>query len=112
YAGGAAAFQFGGMTPEERIEEALRQGSVFHKQYRAEYSNGVAVAWSRLPWILGCASTWSDDIRKTHYQNLVGIDGRVVLAGEHASYIGAWMEAALLSSLDAITRLHQKAQAA
>lgn len=112
YAGGAAAFQFGGMTPEARIEEALRQGSVFHKQYRAEYSNGVAVAWSRLPWILGCASTWNDDIRKTHYQNLVGIDGRVVLAGEHASYIGAWMEAALLSSLDAITRLHQKAQAA
>ncbi|SDD20804.1 monoamine oxidase [Sphingomonas sp. YR710] len=112
YAGGAAAFQFGGMTPEERIEEALKQGSVFHKQYRAEYSNGVAVAWSRLPWILGCASSWTDDIRKTHYQNLVGIDGRVVLAGEHASYVGAWMEAALLSSLDAVTRLHQRAQAA
>jgi monoamine oxidase len=112
YAGGAAAFAFGGMTPEQRIEEALKQGSVFHKQYRSEFSNGVAVAWSRIPWILGCASTWSDDIRKQHYQNLVGIDGRVVLAGEHASYIGAWMEAALLSSLDAITRLHQKAQAA
>jgi monoamine oxidase len=35
-----------------------------------------------------------------------------VLAGEHASYVGAWMEAALLSSLDAVTRLHQRAQAA
>jgi monoamine oxidase len=36
----------------------------------------------------------------------------VVLAGEHCSYIGAWMEAALLSSIDAITRLHQRALAA
>jgi monoamine oxidase len=112
YAGGAAAYQFAGMTPEQRIEEALRQGSVFHKQYREEFSNGVAVAWSRLPWIQACASTWSDDIRAKHYQNLVSVDGRVVLAGEHCSYIGAWMEAALLSSIDAITRLHQRALAA
>ena len=112
YAGGAAAYAFGGMTPEQRIEAALVQGSVFHKQYRAEYSNGVAIAWSRLPWIQGCASTWSDDLRKEHYQNLVALDGRVVLAGEHCSYIGAWMEASLLSSIDAITRVHQRAMAA
>jgi monoamine oxidase len=32
-----------------------------------------------------------------------------VLAGEHASYVGCWMEGALLSSLDAITRLHKRA---
>ncbi|MBN8817851.1 MAG: flavin monoamine oxidase family protein [Sphingomonas sp.] len=112
YAGGAAAYQFGGMTPAERIETALKQGSVFHKQYREEFSNGVAVAWSRLPWIQACASTWSDDLRKVHYQNLVSLDGRIVLAGEHCSYIGAWMEASLLSSIDAITRLHQRALAA
>ncbi len=112
YAGGAAAYQFAGMTPEERIETALNQGSVFHKQYREEFSNGVAVAWSRLPWITACASSWTDDLRKTHYQDLVSVDGRVVLAGEHCSYIGAWMEAALLSSIDAISRLHQRAVAA
>lgn len=112
YAGGAAAYQFAGMTPEQRIEEALKQGSVFHKQYREEFSNGVAVAWSRLPWIQACASTWSEDIRAAHYQNLVSVDNRIVLAGEHCSYIGAWMEAALLSSIDAIERLHQRALAA
>lgn len=112
YAGGANAYSFAAMTPEQRIETALKQGSVFHKQYRDEFSNGVAVAWTKLPWITACASTWSEDIRKEHYQNLVSVDGRVVLAGEHCSYIGAWMEAALLSSIDAITRLHQRALAA
>lgn len=39
-------------------------------------------------------------------QNLCQIDGRIVLAGEHASYIPAWMEGAILSSHDAIKRLH------
>ena len=36
------------------------------------------------------------------------IDGRIVLAGEHASRLPAWQEGAILSSLDAITRLHQR----
>ena len=112
YANGPASYEFAGMTPEERIEPALKQGSAIHPQYRQEFSNGVAVAWSRVPWIAACASTWADDVRKAHYQNLVSLDGRIVLAGEHCSYIGAWMEAALLSSLDAITRLHAAAQRA
>jgi len=49
---------------------------------------------------------------REHYQELVALEDRVVLAGEHASYIGCWMEGALLSSLDAITRLHKRAMEA
>ena len=43
-----------------------------------------------------------------HYDNLCQIDGRIVLAGEHASYIPAWQEGAILSALDAIARLHHR----
>jgi monoamine oxidase len=101
------------MAPPQRIEAALAQGAVFHPdEYRKEFMNGTSVAWSRLPWILGCSSRWTDDSRGAHYQNLVAMDGRIVLAGEHASYYGGWMEGALLSSLDAIKRLHQRAVAA
>jgi exodeoxyribonuclease VII small subunit len=46
---------------------------------------------------------------RTHYQELVAVEDRIVLAGEHASYVGCWMEGALLSSIDAITRLHKRA---
>jgi monoamine oxidase len=46
--------------------------------------------------------------RKQHYENLCAIDGRIVLAGEHASNLPAWQEGALLSSLDAIARLHRR----
>ena len=113
FAGGAGGYQLAGMTPEQRIELALAQGSVFHPaDYRKEFLNGASVAWSRLPWVMGCCATWTEETRAQHYQNLVALDGRIVLAGEHASYYGCWMEGALLSSLDAVTRLHQRAQAA
>ena len=36
------------------------------------------------------------------------IDGRIALAGEHASQLPAWQEGAILSALDAITRLHER----
>jgi monoamine oxidase len=112
FANGVGAFQLTGMTPEQRIQTALDQGSVFHpEEYRKEYMNGASVAWSRMPWILGCTSRWTEESRAAHYQNLVAIDGRIVLAGEHATYYGGWMEGSLLSALDAIKRLHQKALA-
>lgn len=111
--GGIGAYMLAGMTPERRIEAALAQGSVFHPaEYRAEYLSGASVAWNRMPWILGCCATWTEESRAAHYQNLVSIDGRIVLAGEHCSYYGCWQEGALLSSLDAITRLHARASAA
>ncbi len=57
---------------------------------------------------LGCAGDWSDEAREAHYDDLCQIDGRIVLAGEHASYIPAWQEGAILSALDAIQRLHKR----
>ncbi len=110
FASGLGAYRLAGLTPEQRIEAALAQGSVFHPaSYRKEFMTGASVAWSRNPWTLGCCARWSEETRRTHYQTLVEVDDRIVLAGEHASYIGCWMEGALLSSLDAITRLHRRA---
>jgi monoamine oxidase len=110
FASGAGAYRLAGMTPQERIETALAMGSVFHPaNYRKEFMNGTSVAWARVPWTLGCCARWNEDTRKEHYQTLVAVDDRVVLAGEHASYVGCWMEGALLSSIDAITRLHKRA---
>ena len=110
FARNAGAFELTGMTPAERIEAALAQG--MHPQYRKEFVSGVSVPWSRVPWILGCTSRWSDENRAAHYQNLVKMDGRVVLAGEHASFYGGWMEGSMLSGIDAITQIHQQASAA
>ena len=105
---GPNAYEFTAMPPAERVARAVEFGASIHPQYAAEFENGVAVAWHRMPFTLGCAGDWTDRARAEHYDNLCQIDGRIVLAGEHASYIPAWQEGAILSSLDAITRLHER----
>jgi monoamine oxidase len=105
---GANAFEFTAMPPEERVARAVEFGAAIHPQYQAEFENGVAVAWHRMPFTLGCSGDWSEEARAQHYRNLCRIDGRIVLAGEHASALPAWQEGAILSALDAIARLHER----
>ena len=82
-----------------------------HPQYRDEFDNGIAVSWHRVPGTMGCFALWTESLREQHYANLCAFDGRIVLAGEHASYQPAWQEGAVNSALDAITRLHERALA-
>ncbi|YCH45570.1 flavin monoamine oxidase family protein [Pseudomonas sp. SA195] len=106
YIWGPNAYEFTAMTPEERVRKAVEYGAQLHPQYRDEFDNGVAVGWHRVPWTQGCYGMWTDETREKHYRTLCQIDGRIVLAGEHASYIPAWMEGAIRSSQNAIERLH------
>ena len=105
------AYEFTAMAPKDRIRTAVELGSQMHPQYKKEFQNGVAVGWHRVPWMLGCYGVWTEATRQQHYTNLCAVDGRIVLAGEHASYIPGWQEGSILSSLDAVKRLHERAQA-
>jgi monoamine oxidase len=105
---GPNSYEFTAMSPPDRVKLAVAYGAQIHPQYKTEFETGVCVAWHRVPFTLGCAGEWTDEARREHYDNLCQIDGRIVLAGEHASYIPAWQEGAILSALDAITRLHKR----
>jgi monoamine oxidase len=107
YAGGAAN-EFIALSPAERVRRTVEYGAMIHPQYREEFETGVSVAWSRLPSALGCFAVWSEATHSQHYANLCAIDGRVMLAGEFASYMPSWQEGAVLSALDAIARLHRR----
>ena len=111
YIWGLNAMEFTAMTPQDRVKKVVEYGSQIHPQYNQEFDNGVAVAWHRSPFTMGCFGMWSTDSRAKHYDNLCQVDERIVLAGEHASFIGGWQEGAVTSALDAIGRLHQKAVA-
>ncbi len=108
YSWGPYAYEFTALPPEERVRRAVEFGAEIHPQYKAEFETGVAVGWHRVPWTLGCFGAWTEESRAEHYKNLCAIDGRLLLAGEHASYLPAWQEGAILSALDAVTRLHQR----
>ena len=109
YLWGKDAALFTSMSPDERVREAVTQGRQIHPQYDAEFQHGVSVAWHRHPGVMGCFGLWSEAARERHFENLCAIDGRIVLAGEHASYLPAWQEGAVTSALDAIGRLHARA---
>jgi monoamine oxidase len=108
YMFGNRALSFSALPPAQRIAKAVEYGAQIHPQYREEFQHGVSVAWHRVPWTLGCAGHWTERLRAQHYDNLCAIDGRILLAGEHASRIPAWQEGAVLSALDAIQRLHAR----
>ncbi len=112
YSFGAYAYEFTALDPAERVRRAVAYGAQLHPQYTGEFDSGVAVGWHRVPWTLGCFGQWTDAARKNHYQDLCALNGRIVLAGEHASYLPAWQEGAALSALDAIKRLHARVMAA
>jgi monoamine oxidase len=108
FAFGEMAFALSGMSPAMRVQKALEYGAQIHPQYTAEFENGISVAWHRVPGAMGCAAAWTPELRAAHYRNLAEIDGRIVLAGDHISELTGWQEGAILSSLDAITRLHRR----
>ncbi|MEP6484791.1 MAG: flavin monoamine oxidase family protein [Rudaea sp.] len=102
------SFEFTAMSPQDRVRKAVEFGAQIHPQYTKEFENGISVAWHRSPFTQGCFALWPEDLREKHYDNLCPIDGRVALAGEHASRLPAWQEGAVLSSLDTIERLHRR----
>lgn len=109
YLWGKDAARFTSLSPADRVREAVRQGRQLHPQYDAEFDSGVSLAWHRAPGAMGCFALWTEQAREAHYDNLCAMDGRIVLAGEHASFLPAWQEGAVTSALDAIGRLHRKA---
>lgn len=110
YIWGPNAYEFTARAPAERVQLALQYGTSIHPQMAREFETGASVAWHRVPWVNGCFGQWGH-ARRTHYRNLCQVDGRIVLAGEHASLLPAWQEGAVLSALDAVKRLHARLKA-
>ncbi len=112
-ASGPGGILMSAKSPEERIKDLLDYGENIHPgNYKKEFENGVSVAWHRVPWTLGCSGQWTEAGRERHYDNLCALDGRIVLAGEHASRLPTWQEGSVVSATDAILRLHAKAMTA
>ncbi len=108
YMFGLPAYAHTALAPEDRMQSVIDMGAQIHPQYRSEFETGISVGWHRVPWSMGCYADWNEKTRAAHYNDLCQIDGRLLLAGEHASMLPGWQEGAVLSALDAIQRLHRR----
>ena len=105
------AIEVSAMTPAERAEFALAAGEKIFPPYREAYENAFSVAWHRVQYNLGGWAEWDEAGRKQAYPVLLEGEGRVLLAGEHLSYLTGWQAGAIESAWQQIERLHQRASA-
>jgi monoamine oxidase len=98
----------GNLTYPEREKLALDKGSLIHPQYRKEFETSFAVSWHKTKYNLGGWALYSAEERQTLYRALLVPDGQVYFAGEHLTYLNAWMAGALESARSVVAALHSR----
>lgn len=98
----------GNLSYQEREKLALDKGSLIHPQYLQEFETSFAVSWHKTRYSLGGWALYSAEERRTLYKALLVPDGRVYFAGEHLTYLNAWMAGALESARSVVAALHSR----
>jgi monoamine oxidase len=98
----------GNLSYQEREKLALDKGSLIHSQYRQEFETSFAVSWHKTKYNLGGWALYSAEERQTLYKALLAPDGQVYFAGEHMTWLNAWMAGALESARSVVAALHSR----
>ncbi|GGB16860.1 monoamine oxidase [Puia dinghuensis] len=98
----------GNLTYEQREQLALEKGSLIHPQYRQEFERSFSVSWHKTKYNMGGWALYSADERQTLYKALLQPDKQVYFAGEHMTYLNAWMAGALESARSVVAALHSR----
>ena len=99
------------MTPAERIETVIEQGSRIHPNYGDYVENGVSVPWYRMNFLMGCGAEWRGDAREKYFRALQAPDRRHYLIGDQISFHTSWQEGAVSSAHHALAHLNARVQA-
>lgn len=103
------AIKISALTPAQRADYALGAGEKIFPQYRKEFESAFSVAWHRVQYNLGGWAEWSEEGRKSAYPRLLEGEGRILLAGEHMSYLTGWQAGAIESAWQQIEKIHARA---
>jgi monoamine oxidase len=98
----------GAMSLAEREKLALAQGANLHPQYPTEFEHSFSLAWQRIPYSEGGWATYDDTTRRKYYPALLEPDGSIYLAGEHTTYLTAWMAGAFTSARRTVEAIHAR----
>ncbi|WP_188810181.1 flavin monoamine oxidase family protein [Hymenobacter cavernae] len=100
------AKKVGELTYQEREKLALQKGQLIHPQYPREFEQSFSVSWHKLPYSLGGWALYGSDERKIHYAALLKPEKNVYFAGEHTTYLTAWMAGAFESARSVVAAVH------
>jgi monoamine oxidase len=102
------AIATGNLSYQQREQLALDKGSLIHPQYGQEFEHSFSVSWHKTKYNLGGWALYSADERRTLYKPLLQPEGRVYFAGEHMTYLNAWMAGAFESARSVVASLHSR----
>ena len=98
----------GNLSLPERQKIALEQGAKIHPQYAKEFDNAFSLAWHRIPYSEGGWATYDDNTRRKLYPALLEPDETIYFAGEHTTYLTAWMAGAFTSARRTVEAIHSR----
>jgi len=96
----------GELSYAQREQLALEKGALIHSQYRQAFETSFSVSWHKTNYNLGGWAVYSGEDRKTLYKALLQPDKQVYFAGEHLTYLNAWMAGALESARSVVASVH------
>lgn len=105
------AARMGALSLADREKAALDQGGKIHPQYKTEFENSFSLAWQKISYSKGGWAEYSKSARERMYPALLEPDDDIYFAGEHVSYLTAWMAGALESSRRVVEMLHKRVNA-
>jgi monoamine oxidase len=101
YTWGQDAARWGALSPDDRIDLAIRDVAKIHPEIREECEGGASYAWYDDPYAVGAFALFEPGQETGLHTHIVSAEGRVHFAGEHCSLWHAWIEGALESGLRA-----------
>ena len=105
---GENAAEVGNMSYAEREKLALQKGALIHPQYQDEFEESFSVSWHKTKFNMGGWAEYNSQTRKSIYDVLRKPDKNVYFAGEHMSYLNAWMAGAFESARTVVAELHSR----
>lgn len=102
------AVKVGELSLADREKFALEKGSLIHPQYKDEFENSFSVSWHLTPYSMGGWALYTSETRKSLYKHLLQPDKNVYFAGEHTTYLTAWMAGAFESARKTVNDIHNR----
>ena len=118
------AFEWGTQSVQWRLDQAREGAARFGDAFAAGLDQGIAIAWQNMPYIKGGWAQWQalgeDEVAVPHFNVLTqgsaiqGDDDAVpkfFIIGDQLSSLPGWQEGAVVSALNALSRIADPTQA-
>jgi monoamine oxidase len=107
---GSTAERLGNLSLTDRQKMVLEQGGKIHPQYGKEFESCFSLAWQKIPHSMGGWAVYSPEARQRYYPAFLKPDGNVYFAGEHTSYLTAWIAGSFESARRTVEAIHERVQ--